>query len=67
VLAYASSSGTSEVLRLEMDGGVAAKTWGRTLLASGTSVVPFVQDRKSYVLVFNKSNGAARTYEVTLF
>ncbi|HEY6562002.1 MAG TPA: hypothetical protein VI072_32265 [Polyangiaceae bacterium] len=68
LIAYAAGgSGIGEVLRLEMDGTVAAKTWGRTLFASGTSVVPFVQNKKSYVLVFNKANGAARTYELTLF
>lgn len=62
-----SSSGSFKVERLELDGTNAGVTWTATLLSGATSIVPFRKDGKSYVLLYNNTNGAARSYELTLF
>ncbi len=61
------SSGSGQVQRLMMDGKSATQVWSTSLLGSATSAVPFVQDGKSYLVLYNKNNGSVRGYQMSLF
>jgi hypothetical protein len=65
-LAY-SADGTVRVHRIALDGADSAMSWKVTALASATGLVSYEEGGSTWTLLYNKSTGAMRTYELTAF
>ena len=66
-LAHRTSTGSTSVYRVALDGSSATVAWGATTIANVTQIVPFMQSEKNHVLLYSKNNGDVRSYELTLF
>lgn len=64
---HKTSSGATSIYRVAMDGTSAAEAWASTTIPNVTSIVPFTQSEKNYVMLYSLSNGDIRSYELTLF
>ena len=62
-----SSDGKLRTHRLSLYGDLSGEVWRKTGLTSATITAPFAQAGKDYVLVYNGTTGAVRSYEMTLF
>lgn len=66
VLTY-DSSGNGWAVRMRLDGKDSAATWSNSLLPSATSSISFLQDGKSYQLMYDAVSGKVRSYRLNLF
>ncbi|HEX2876811.1 MAG TPA: hypothetical protein VHP33_36415, partial [Polyangiaceae bacterium] len=61
------SSGTGWVVRMTLNGADGAAAWSGSFLPSATSAISFLQDGKSYQLMYDKVSGKVRSYRLNLF
>ncbi|WP_164014659.1 hypothetical protein [Pyxidicoccus trucidator] len=67
VLAYQPGTGSASTKRLALDGTTSADAFAGTMFTGATTVVPFMQGGKPYVLMYSQSTGTVRSYELSMF